>query len=50
MGVMGYFCQPRSGNTFPTTVGGKAFDVGLIMAWLEDDLAAASEAMSCHVS
>ncbi|CAK9059481.1 Uncharacterized protein SCF082_LOCUS31509, partial [Durusdinium trenchii] len=27
-----------SGNTFPTTVGGKAFDVGLIMAWLEDDL------------
>ncbi|CAK9106127.1 unnamed protein product, partial [Durusdinium trenchii] len=28
----------RSGNTFPTTVGGKAFDVGLIMAWLEDDL------------
>ena len=26
---------PRKGNTFPTTLGGKAYDTGLVMSWLE---------------
>ena len=29
---------PNRTNTFPTTLGGKAFDTGLVIGWLEDDL------------
>lgn len=36
--------QPRQGNTFPTTLGGKAFDTGLVMAWLQEEIAAGSKA------
>ena len=33
------YCWPRK-KSFPETHGGKAFDTGLIMAWLEAEVAA----------
>ena len=29
--------SPRKQNAFPTTLGGKAFDTGLVMTWLETE-------------
>ena len=45
---MNYF-MPRSGNLFPTTHGGKAFDTALLMAWLSDEMAAGSKARSVQM-
>lgn len=33
------FGMGKNGNTFPTSLGGKAYDTGLTMMWLEADLA-----------
>ena len=30
--------HPLLRNTFPTSIGGKAYDTGLALAWVEDDL------------
>lgn len=38
-------CMLRQGNLFPTTHGGKAFDTGLLMEWLQDDMEAGSQAV-----
>jgi len=31
--------QPRKGQQFPTSLGGKAFDTGVVMSWLQSELA-----------
>ena len=38
---------PRTKGSFPTTHGGKAFDTALLLAWIQDDLEAGSEARIC---
>lgn len=43
-----FACDDRS-NNFPTTLGGKAHDTGLVIGWLEDDLSCPSpEAIDRH--
>ena len=38
-------CMPRQ-NAFPTTLGGKAYDTGLVMTWLEVELINTPQAMA----
>lgn len=43
-----FACDDRS-NGFPTSLNGKAFDTGLVIGWLEDDLSCPSpEAIDRH--
>ena len=42
--------QPRARNSFPTTVGGKAFDTGLVMSWLEDEVNSSKAWVFCTLN
>jgi hypothetical protein len=44
----GFPCLPRKG--FPVTVSGKAFDTGLVMLWLGDDMISSQDRLGIEVS
>ena len=37
--------SPRKGQAFPTSLGGKAFDTAVVMAWLESEMDGEPKAM-----
>ena len=46
-GVLKKICLPRKG--FPVTVAGKAFDTGLVMLWLGDDMTSSEDRLRLGV-